>query len=301
MKKIILTCLIISSTISKLSADIVTLTTSCEHGNMRACVDLGVEYYNNDKFKNDSLFVKYSKIACDGNHADGCHNVGYAYGKGIGVSKDILTSIEYYSKSCNQGSGLSCFYVAMYHRNKTGKQIHVKKSFDFLTKSCDLNSSKGCGTLGDMYLNGFYVNRNYQKALVYYEQACEMNLGAACNNIAFMYENGYGTKKDYNVAVKYYFSACEKGYKSACSKLGNNIDILKNLTSEKNMSKNEMQKSTVISKAPAYVIELCSTYSKTVFYKYQLRGYSLNDVYDKCIFMYKKGKNITVNTILDSL
>lgn len=60
------------------------------------------------------------KKSCDMKYANACSNLGYLYGRGLGVRQNHSTAKKYYGKACDFGDQLGCDNYKML--NKQGIQ-----------------------------------------------------------------------------------------------------------------------------------------------------------------------------------
>lgn len=125
MKKIL--CLALLSA-SILGAN--ELESKCNRGNLGACVDLGLEYANNENYeKARDLWIK----ACNGGNIFGCHNLGFLYsGKVGGLHPNYDKAIKYYTKACNGGYAESCFGLGKRYENE-----NTAKALKHYIKACN--------------------------------------------------------------------------------------------------------------------------------------------------------------------
>ncbi len=67
--------------------------------------DLGMHNYDKQDF---SKARKYFEKACDLKYGGGCGVLGFLYGSGKGVEKNLIKADQYFSKACKLGNQKAC-------------------------------------------------------------------------------------------------------------------------------------------------------------------------------------------------
>ncbi|GAA9057558.1 hypothetical protein Taitung242_04260 [Helicobacter pylori] len=106
--------------------------------------NLGMLSYDKQDF---SKAKGYFEKACDLNNGGGCSGLGFLYGSGKGVEKDLIKATYFYSKAC------------------------------------ELKEGDGCGALGGLYYNGDGVKQDSKKAVALFEKACKLGEQLACESL----------------------------------------------------------------------------------------------------------------------
>ncbi|EKE81054.1 beta-lactamase hcpA [Helicobacter pylori R018c] len=73
--------------------------------NPEELVDLGMLSYDKQDF---SKARKYFERACGLNNGSGCGTLGFLYGMGKGVEKNLTKADQYFSKACKLGDQEAC-------------------------------------------------------------------------------------------------------------------------------------------------------------------------------------------------
>lgn len=113
------------------------------------------------------------------------NDLGFAYARGQGVSKDESEAVKWYRKAAEQG-----YFVARHN-------------------------------LGVAYANGQGVLKDEAEAVKWYSEAADQGYAAAQFNLGLMYANGRGVTKDDAEAEKWFRRAADRGYEAAELKLRN--------------------------------------------------------------------------------
>ena len=160
---------------------------------------------------NANDFLKHQTL-CDKKDGESCATLGHMYEYGNQVDKDLNTSIEFYTKSCNYGNSKGCNNVGNFYKRQ--KKFHMAASF--FEKSCDNNNLDGCTMLGYMYGGGIGVKKDLNKSKKLLSKVCDQNQYRVCGELGHEYEK----LKDYSNAVKLYNKSCKGGHGHSCYELG---------------------------------------------------------------------------------
>ncbi len=106
--------------------------------------DLGVESY---KAKNFTQAKKYFEKACGLNVSVGCGVLGFLYGSGKGVEKDLIKAAYFYSKACELKDGLGCGALAALYVKGHGVEQNIAKAAQYISKACKLGDQEACEAL----------------------------------------------------------------------------------------------------------------------------------------------------------
>lgn len=139
------------------------------------------------------------------------------YKKGKGIGKDGAEDVEFHTKACDLGDGLSCWSLALMYDYGQGIGRDLAKAGKFYVKACGLDEKFGCRGLGVMYKHGRGIGKDAAKAAEFYTKACDLGEGMSCSDLGdnYMYE-----KKDAAKAVEFFRKACGLNEKSGCAGLG---------------------------------------------------------------------------------
>ena len=76
-----------------------TLVEKCNSGDVKACHNVGVEYYESKDFEKA---LEFFTKGCDGRAAKSCYAISEMYHNGEGVSKSTTRAIMYIEKACDE-------------------------------------------------------------------------------------------------------------------------------------------------------------------------------------------------------
>ena len=85
------------------------LQADCDHGNARACNNLGADYATgHDTAMNPSLAAQLFAKACDAGDLNGCYNLGLATAEGRGRDRDEARAVDLFARACEGGIAHAC-------------------------------------------------------------------------------------------------------------------------------------------------------------------------------------------------
>jgi len=158
--------------------------------NANSCNTLGLKYLKGEDLvkKNYKQAFEYFKMACNLGNAEGCNNVGYFYGTGVGnvVRKNEKLAIKYYKKACKDNYTPACKNLGVIYYQKGMKALYKKDAINALAnfeQSCfKYNFTKSCYNAG--YLS-YLIRKNgipLEKKLIkkYFKKGCDLGNQKSC-------------------------------------------------------------------------------------------------------------------------
>lgn len=185
----------------------------CDHGDVRACVTLGVELTASkvpgDLAKAYDLF----KSACAAGAASGCRRMAEAYADNASSLPPNESERSYLEKACLLEDAASCIKIAARLDTASTELPKVEELYE---RACDAGNADACASVGLMYQNGRGVAADGLHAFVFYKQACDANSASACLHVAQMYQTGTVLHEDSDKASEYRKRACKLGSQAGC-------------------------------------------------------------------------------------
>jgi len=216
---------------------------SCDNGNVEACYNLAMKYYQGkevlkDKVKAKKLFLK----SCKGGYRNGCYMFGNMYVKENKIDENLTISIRNIKflkdkkseiTSCNRGFSPSCYNIGYFY--SLGKEVdkNISKAKSFFAKACAGEYRRGCYNVGEIHVAELRLAEGEKKTKDYYKKTCDNEDMIGCFKLAYMYNMGEKIKKNIPKAIELYSIACKNGVTLACLNLGN---ILEKEQTEKSVS-----------------------------------------------------------------
>jgi len=117
-----LTFILLTTTAFADAINITQLRHDADLGNARAQVDLAHAYHDGagGLKQDDAAAVEWFKKAAAQGDLEGEYNLGIAYYRGIGVTKDINEAVKWFHKSAEQGDAEAQYIVAAAYQNGVG-------------------------------------------------------------------------------------------------------------------------------------------------------------------------------------
>ena len=198
------------------------LSTACEKGKARACLQVASAYYQGrgapQSFPQASHFFEQ---ACRRGAHEGCFHLANMLEAGRGVKKDLPAAIKQYGLSCQGKVGLGCFRVGQFWYQGEGGRRDVDQAVGFFKKSCDVShkyQGLSCFFVGQAFMAGSGVPRSLIQSAVYMKKSCGLGDRKGCAGLAALYETGRGgLKKDLTEARRLYEKSCRGGQLASCA------------------------------------------------------------------------------------
>ncbi|MEJ2437067.1 MAG: tetratricopeptide repeat protein, partial [Sulfurovaceae bacterium] len=156
----------LSKNTQEIPGSIKELEKKCNDNDYEACTDLAIDYDYGDGVTQDmnkaaqfyegvkkdaSKSAQLYKIACDGDYALGCYNLGILYDNGTGVEQDKSKAIDLYKVACEGGEPLGCNNLGVMYYNGEGIKKDKAKAIELYEKACQDDEPLGCSNLADIY------------------------------------------------------------------------------------------------------------------------------------------------------
>lgn len=170
--------------------DIDSYKNDCDsNNNAPACVATGIYFV--DAQKDYQSAQAYFLKACNLRDDLGCQNLGYMYGKGIGVEVDYNLAKIMYEMACELSEGYYCFSLALLYENGHGVRQDFNKSYELFLKGCSVDDFAGCFGLGGAYEFGRGVRQDFKKAKEAYGRSCDLKHQLGCDAYRRLNEQGH--------------------------------------------------------------------------------------------------------------
>eukprot|EP01006_Ploeotia_vitrea_P052431 TRINITY_DN67685_c0_g1_i2.p1 TRINITY_DN67685_c0_g1~~TRINITY_DN67685_c0_g1_i2.p1 ORF type:complete len:828 (-),score=363.34 TRINITY_DN67685_c0_g1_i2:58-2307(-) len=148
------------------------------------------------------------------------HLLGYCYGSGLGVDKDVGDQVRWYRLAADNGhAGAQCSLGLCYWHG-----IGVAKSLTdaamWYRRAADQGNAVAQSNVGACYKLGAGVDQSIAQAVQWYRRAAEQQYAAAQFNLGLCYDRGNGVRLDQAEAVKWFKRGAEQGHVMCQVKLG---------------------------------------------------------------------------------
>jgi len=194
------------------------LRKSAEKGDMFAQNEMGVLY---EKSKNHTKAVYwYNQSAVQG-YALAQFNIGVAFEKGRGISRNLQEAYKWYRKAAEQGNPKAAFNLGMLYFDGRGVVKNYEKAHKWFIQSALRNNSRAMYAIGRLYHYGLGVTKDSKQAVVWYQKAVDQGSMSAKNSLALFYGQGVGhIHPDRFKALELLKSSACQGYSMAQKNLG---------------------------------------------------------------------------------
>ena len=173
-----------------------------------------------DGTENLEQAFKWDLMAAQLGHKDDFFTVGYAYGEGEGVQKDIEKSIYWYEKAAENGSSVAMYNIGLTLKYDINTPESKSKAIGWYLKAVEHDYPKAMYQLGQAYKLGEGVKKDLKQAFQWYKKASEKDDDSAYIQLAYAYDKGRGTKEDNKLALKWYEKSADAGRSGAMRNIG---------------------------------------------------------------------------------
>ena len=164
-------------------------------------------------------FRRYYKEAQEGN-AKSQYKLGWAYYKGLGVSKNQELASYYMDKAAKQAYMSGQIAMAGRYYKGTGIEKDYVKSYNLHKILAEKAYVKSMSFLGYMYWKGIGTQKDLEKSFVWYSKAAEKGNAYSMRHTARCYERGSGVEADIEKALYWYELAANNNQRRAMTRLG---------------------------------------------------------------------------------
>ncbi|MCA9567910.1 MAG: sel1 repeat family protein [Myxococcales bacterium] len=123
------------------------------------------------------------KRACDGDYANGCHDLAVLYAEGHVEGADLKEGLPFYERACALGDGESCGTAASWHLNghrKSGVPEDFARALELGMAGCELGDAWSCYSAGLQHFMGWGVPEDAAAALPLAGKACRQGSKYGC-------------------------------------------------------------------------------------------------------------------------
>lgn len=180
-----------------------------------AGIEEGIRAYDSKDYR--IALKEFLPLATEGN-PEAQHYLGLMYGSGEGVPEDERKSINWHTKSAQQGNAGSQGMLGTIFMNATPPDY--KQAEFWLAKAAEQGDADSQYNLGVMFHDALGVQRDFIKAAFWYRKAAEYGyeramidtgVSRALLNLGVMYRKGQGVQQDSVKADMLYFLAESAG------------------------------------------------------------------------------------------
>ncbi len=147
-------------------------------------------------------------------------NLGWAYYRGDGITKDKVEAVRWWRKAAEQGDTQAQSVLGRAYSNGDGVAKDESEGARWFRKAADSGYAKGQNLLGLAYAAGEGVPKDEGEAVRWFRKAAEQGYAEAQFNLAMAQVTGKGVAEDWPEAMSGFRKAAEQGYPYAQKALG---------------------------------------------------------------------------------
>lgn len=164
--------------------------------------------------------AKLFQNASSKNHIPSIFNLGFCYGQGMGLPKNITLSAKLYHKAALGGFSNAQYNLGVLYYTGIGVEQSHDEAVKWFFQAAKKGLPMACSNLGVCYFEGTGSIKDHKQAIKCYETAAIQGLTSACYNLGWCYASGTGVKKDLKISFQWYTKAACAGLSNAQYKLG---------------------------------------------------------------------------------
>lgn len=196
--------------------------------------------------------LHWLRLAADNGSDKAMTRLGYYYGIGEIVEKDLNRAFQLYIKAAEKGNKIAQYDVGLYYQNGYSVEKNTEKAIEWYTRSAkqeysdaqyklsciylerkdretelywlrlaaDNGYNDAMNRLGCYYGSGEVVEQDRNRAFELFLKAAQKGNKVAQFNTGLYYQNGFGTEKNTEQMLYWYIKAAENGHKRASFRLG---------------------------------------------------------------------------------
>jgi TPR repeat protein len=153
--------------------------------------------------KNYPLALKYFVPLAQQGNADAQNELGFMYHEGLGLPKDPLKAVYWYTKAAEQDHPSAQFNLGNRYRQGDGVTEDDAVAVAWWKKAASHDHRKSMFNLGYAYLDGRGVEENKAEAINWFRKSANRGYSFAQYNLIFVYSEGIGTEIDNVEAMKW--------------------------------------------------------------------------------------------------
>jgi hypothetical protein len=142
--------------------------------------------------------------------ATNLYQTGLNYEKGVGVSQNYTTAMDFYQRAATKYDTTAMIGIARLYRI-VPTEPNIPVALKWYQKAVSLGDPQAMTEIGVLYQNGIGVTQDFNQAMKWYKPAADAGNADAMYSIGFCYEGGWGVDKDIPTAINWYNKAVRQG------------------------------------------------------------------------------------------
>jgi TPR repeat protein len=138
------------------------------------------------------------------------YQTGLNYEKGLGVSQNYTTAMDFYQRAATKYDTTAMIGIARLYRTVPAEP-NIPVALKWYQKAVSLGDPQAMTEIGVLYQNGIGVTQDFNQAMKWYKPAADAGNADAMYLIGYCYEGGWGVDKDIPTAIDWYRKAVAAG------------------------------------------------------------------------------------------
>lgn len=213
-----------------------TVEPSCESGDLAQCAPL--ERYRSasaDAAPRTQTVVELRRSCLRGKRA-ACGQLGAAYARGEGVTRNLTHAVRWYRRGCAGGDGGSCVQLGAALETGVGVPGNVARARAVYASACRRGDAAACNNLGTLYARGERARvasrgpraaqqlrrraaAELERGMRWFERSCDLGLALGCTNAGAAQLGSSYSAPEFDSAAGFFARACQAGDAMGCGAL----------------------------------------------------------------------------------
>jgi TPR repeat protein len=192
-----------------------------ESGNADAQIDLGLAYAKGDGVtKDDAVARHWFELAAAQGAAKAQYLTGAMLERGRGGPRSYADALQWYHRAADQNYAPAEAAMGRFYGRGLGVEQDPKQRTDWFRRAADHGNPLAQWVLGNFYQSGNGVEKNMPVAVSWYERAATHGFALAQVRLGIIYEHGNAVRQDYAQALHWFRLAADAGNAAGLNNLG---------------------------------------------------------------------------------
>ena len=197
------------------------LQSLAEGGKADSQIDLGLAYAKGKGVTRDDTIARHwFELAAVQGAAQAQFLLGSMIERGRGGPRSYADALQWYRRAAEQNYPPAEAAVGRFYGRGLGVERDPTQRTAWFRRAADHGNPLGQWALGNFYLFGDHVDANISLALQFYGRAANQGFVPAELRLGLLYEHGNRVRKDYAEALRWFHKAAETGNSIALNNLG---------------------------------------------------------------------------------
>ncbi len=192
-----------------------------EQGKADAQIDLGLAYAKGDGVTRDDVAARqwFQRAAAQG-VAQAQFLMGSMLERGRGGARSYDEALHWYQRAAEQSYPPAEAAMGRFYGRGLGVARDPQQRTEWFRRAADHGNAFGQWALGNFYQSGNGVDKDMQRAVQLYERAANQGFALAQVRLGFLYEHGNGVHQDNAEALRWFRKAADVGNAAGMNNVG---------------------------------------------------------------------------------